>query len=94
MTRSLYSELKTADDITDEIKLQIIEIFKEAMEFSFERNERKGYINQTAQQRPNLSSISNAQSTEEAPTETTLFYRYMEFHPMKFEQYKLSQQTL
>ena len=79
------TKIKNSDEVTDDMKAQIIQIFKDANEFSIEQNLGKGYISQEVQQRPN---ISNSANNDKEIAESSLFYRYVEFHPLKFDHMK------
>ena len=81
------TKVKVPDDVTDDIKLRVVKIFAEANDFIYEESAGKGYISQTAQHRPNLSGVPNSDKIVEGEDDS-LFYRYVEFHPMKFEQLK------
>ena len=88
MTRSNLdpsTKIKSLADVTDDMKVQIAQIFKDANDFSFEKNSGKGFISQEVQQRPN---ISNAKPSDKENAEVSLFYRYVEFHPLKFNHLK------
>ena len=85
------AKVKSANDISDETQQHILEVFKEANQFTYlQGHTSQGYISQTVQQRSNLPSDipPNDDKIIEAEGEKNLFYRYLEFHPMKFEQHK------
>ena len=79
------TKVKTQSDLTDDVKLLIVQLFADANEFSFEQNSGKGYISQEVQQRPNISGTADSDKENK---DASLFYRYIEFHPLKFDHLK------
>lgn len=81
------TKVKVPDDVTDDMKLLIVKIFAEANDFIYEESAGKGYISQTTQHRPTLTGVPSSDKIVEGE-DNSLFHRYVEFHPMKFEQLK------
>ena len=79
-------KIKASDEISEDMKLKIVKIFTEAASFEYDQNIGKGFITQTAQQR--LVIPDSTQSNKDIPEEidSSIFYRYVEFHPIKFAQ--------